>query len=141
MHTVVSIPVTAIAENAGKAGATPKRVQPVEPPVSENITYSKSLTREQQEALHVFLHQKMDSEKDYHGFAAIYAAIELTYLKKPTFPQVSKEFGIPDSKEQNYSGFMGKRGKFAPSNRSDEHTDLIDGLKDEIKALPEFTTK
>ena len=136
-----SIPVTAIAENAGKAGPAPKKVQPVEPPVSENITYNKSLTREQQEALHVFLHQKMDSEKDYHGFAAIYAAIELTYLKKPTFPQVSKEFGIPDSKEQNYSGFMGKRGKFAPSNRSEEHTDLIDGLKDEIKALPEFTTK
>ena len=136
-----SIPVTAIAENAGKAGPAPKKVQPVEPPVSENITYNKSLTREQQEALHVFLHQKMDSEKDYHGFAAIYAAIELSYLKKPTFPQVSKEFGIPDSKEQNYSSFMGKRGKFLPANRTYEHRDLIDGLKDEIKALPAFTTK
>ena len=136
-----SADIPAAAETATKAAPVTKKAEPAEPPLSENITYSKDLTREQQEALHAFLHEKMDTEKNYHGYAALYAAIDLKYLRKPTFPQVSKEFDIPISKEQNYSSFMGKNGKFQPANRAHEHRDLISDLKDEIKALPAFNTK
>lgn len=137
-----SVPVSSTPElAASKAAPVPKSTPATEPDPTPYLRFNKDLKKDQKESLLAFLHQKMETEKDYHGFAAIYAAIELGHLKKPSFPNVSKEFGIATSKEQNYSGFMGKRGKFASSNRSDEHKELIDDLKDEITTLLSLKTK
>ena len=102
---------------------------------TSTIVFSDVLTKEKQEILLGLLTSKINSCAHYYeGYAYLKAAIILGYVRNPTFPEVERTFPRLKGKEQNYSGFMGKRGKFSDELISRDHKALIELIKSEILA-------